>query len=192
MGHTRARCRDDQRVLTVNHGSAGTLDQRIRTSTSSQVGKYRSSKLVMRVRFPSPALAGRRIVRMLPDDGGLAVGHARAGSGTRRVTYPAATPARRSKDRGTRWSSRACGCLALDCGTACTGPDWPHAAGNVLPVAGGWHPARNWCHADQRVRPASWMASRSALSASHDCRPSHSGRGRARHSRRVRPIPGAT
>lgn len=47
MGLTRARCRDDQRVLTVNHGSAGTLDQRIRTSTSSQAGKYRSPKLVM-------------------------------------------------------------------------------------------------------------------------------------------------
>jgi hypothetical protein len=54
-GHAWARCHDDRRTLTVNHGSADLRDQRICTSRSSQVDQYRSSKLAMRVRFPSPA-----------------------------------------------------------------------------------------------------------------------------------------
>src|SRR5215472_7883415 len=47
-----ARCHDDWRTLTVNHGSADLRDQHIRTSRSSQVDQYRSSKLAIL----SPAL----------------------------------------------------------------------------------------------------------------------------------------
>ena len=42
----RARCRDDQRALTVHHGSTDIRDQRIRTSRSSGMDQYRSFKLV--------------------------------------------------------------------------------------------------------------------------------------------------
>ena len=51
-GHARARFHDNQRALTVNHGSSHVRGQRIHTSKSSQVDHYRSSKLVILRRWP--------------------------------------------------------------------------------------------------------------------------------------------
>ena len=42
----RARCRDDQRAITVHYGSIDVRDQRIRTSRSSGMDQYRCFKLV--------------------------------------------------------------------------------------------------------------------------------------------------
>ena len=46
-GHRRARCREDERTLRVNHGCSSDRDQHIRISRSGQRHDNRSSKLVI-------------------------------------------------------------------------------------------------------------------------------------------------
>ncbi len=64
-GHRRARCHDDERALTVSHGSSDVPDQDRRTGTSSQVDDDRSSKLVARRRPKSQTTAYLRSLRAM-------------------------------------------------------------------------------------------------------------------------------
>ena len=54
--HTRATCQGAHGVATVTHGQVGADNQERRSRRSAPRLSARTSKLVMRVRFPSPAL----------------------------------------------------------------------------------------------------------------------------------------
>jgi|HubBroStandDraft_1064217.scaffolds.fasta_scaffold08077_5 hypothetical protein len=58
--HIRATRYGDQRSVTVTHGQEHPAELHRRFRWSPDVACYRSSKLVMRVRFPSPAPPGHR------------------------------------------------------------------------------------------------------------------------------------